>query len=68
MLYDILTMNGKQIIKKLQAEGWKLSHINGSHHMMAKGGYIVPVPVHGTKDVPIGTLLSIQRLSGVKLK
>ncbi|WP_396956770.1 type II toxin-antitoxin system HicA family toxin [Nitrosomonas sp.] len=50
-------MDGKEIIKKLEAEGWKLRRINGSHHIMGKDGKIVPVPVHGSKDIKIGTLL-----------
>lgn len=61
-------MNGKQVIKKLQVEGWKISRIRGSHYAMTKDGRTVPVPVHGTADIPIGTLLSIQKQTGVKLK
>lgn len=61
-------MNGKQIIKKLQAEGWVLDRVNGSHHMMRKDGKTVPVPVHGSKDVGIGLLSKIEKQSGIKLK
>ncbi len=61
-------MNGKDIIKKLQAQGWVLVRVNGSHHILSKGGQAVPVPVHGTKDVGAGLLASIARQTGVKLK
>lgn len=61
-------MNGKDIIKKLQAQGWVLSRIHGSHHIMGKGNQAVPVPVHGSKDVGAGLLASIARQTGVKLK
>ncbi len=61
-------MNGKEIIKKLKALGWKIKSINGSHHQMIKDGVKVTVPVHGTHDVKIKTLLSIEKQSGVKLK
>lgn len=61
-------MNGKDIIKKLQADGWRLDRINGSHHIMAKGGVAVPVPVHGNRDVGPGLVAAIARQSGVKLK
>lgn len=61
-------MNGKDIIKKLQAQGWVLVRINGSHHVLAKDGKAVPVPVHGTRDVGAGLLASITRQTGVKLK
>ena len=65
LLIYLCIMNGKQIIKKLQEEGWELTRIRGSHHTMKKDEYTVPVPAHGSSDVPIGTLLSIQRLTGV---
>jgi len=63
-------MNGKQVIAKLQAAGWTLARINGSHHIMEKDGMprSVPVPMHGTKDVGAGLLAEIQRQTGVTLK
>lgn len=61
-------MNGKEIIKKLKAQGWEIKSINGSHHQMIKDGVKVTVPVHGTQDAKIKTLLSIEKQSGVKLK
>ena len=60
-------MNGKEVIKTLQSAGWVLDRIT-RHHVMKKGGKTVPVPVHGSKDLPIGTLKSIERMTGVKLK
>ena len=61
-------MNGKQIITRLKAEGWKLDRVHGSHHIMVKDGRAVPVPVHGTRDVGAGLLAAIVRQTGVKLK
>ncbi len=61
-------MNGKEIIKRMMLEGWRLDRINGSHHIMTKDGRAVPVPVHGGKDVGIGLLSAIAKQSGVKLK
>ena len=58
-------MNGKEIIKKLKTLGWEIKSINGSHHQMIKDGVKVTVPVHGTHDVKIRTLLSIEKQSGV---
>lgn len=60
-------MKGTEIIKKLRENGWELDRIKGSHHIMKKGKQIVPVPVHGTKDIPTGTLKSIEKQTGVKL-
>ncbi|BBL34683.1 hypothetical protein Nstercoris_00925 [Nitrosomonas stercoris] len=61
-------MNGKEIITKLAMAGWRLYRINGSHHIMHKDGVSVSVPVHGSKDLRIGTVLSIGKQTGVKLK
>jgi predicted RNA binding protein YcfA (HicA-like mRNA interferase family) len=62
-------MNGKQVIAKLKAGGWTLRRINGSHHIMTDvdGARSVPVPVHGNRDLPAGTLAAIARVSGIKL-
>ena len=61
-------MNGRQTIAKLKTQGWVVSRINGSHHILAKDGLAVPVPVHGTRDLGAGLLAAIQRQTGVKLK
>ncbi|MGJ0517100.1 MAG: type II toxin-antitoxin system HicA family toxin [Methylomicrobium sp.] len=55
---------------KLKEEGWKLSRIEGSHHIMEKEGMPrgVPVPVHGSKDIGTGLIRAIERQTGVKLK
>ena len=64
----LIAMNGNEVIKKLQAAGWKLDRINGSHHIMMQGGKMVPVPVHGNRDLGPGLVASIARQTGVKLK
>jgi predicted RNA binding protein YcfA (HicA-like mRNA interferase family) len=61
-------MNGREIIAKLKAAGWKLDRIHGSHHVMSKDSKAVPVPVHGKCDVGPGLMAKIERQSGVKLK
>jgi predicted RNA binding protein YcfA (HicA-like mRNA interferase family) len=62
-------MKSRDIIRALEAKGWKLAQISGSHHQFRhptkKGRVTVP---HPTKDVPIGTLKSIEKQAGVKLK
>lgn len=59
----------RDIIKKLEENGWVLKRVTGSHHHfvhpMRDGKVTVPHPV---KDVPIGTLKNIERQSGVKLR
>ena len=52
-------MDGKEVIKLMKKNEWILDRINGSHHIMIKGKKTISVPVHGSKDIPKGTLNSI---------
>lgn len=62
-------MNSKEIIKALEADGWQNVAQKGSHmqfkHPTKPGRVTVP---HPAKDMPIGTLKSIEKQSGVKLR
>ncbi|HEU0196182.1 MAG TPA: type II toxin-antitoxin system HicA family toxin [Nevskiaceae bacterium] len=58
-------MNSNVVIRRLKADGWKRTHVAGSHHKFkhpTKPG-IVTVP-HPKKDLPIGTLRAIYRQAG----
>jgi predicted RNA binding protein YcfA (HicA-like mRNA interferase family) len=62
-------MSSGDVIAKLKADGWYEVRVKGSHHHFkhpTKPG-IVTVP-HPKRDIPKGTLASIQRQSGLKLK
>ena len=62
-------MNSREIIRLLEDDGWKLDRVNGSHHQYVhdtKTG-TVTVP-HPRKDFPKGTIRSIEKQSGVKLR
>lgn len=61
-------MNGKQVIRILGQNGFKEIRVRGSHHILAKDSIKVTVPVHGAADLKSGTLKSIEKQSGVKLK
>ncbi|CAN2048914.1 mRNA interferase HicA [Candidatus Magnetomoraceae bacterium gMMP-1] len=62
-------MNSKQVIKLLKKDEWFHVRTTGYHwhfrHSQKQG--IVTVP-HPKKDLPIGTLKSIQKQSGIKFK
>lgn len=63
----ITTMNSKQVIKRLESDGWYLARSNCSHHQFkhpAKPG-IVTVK-HPDSDIPAGTLNSIKKQAGWK--
>jgi predicted RNA binding protein YcfA (HicA-like mRNA interferase family) len=62
-------MHSRDVIRQLEHAGWQLKRVTGSHHHFThptrKGLVTVPHPV---KDLKIGTLRSIERQSGAKLK
>ena len=57
--------SGKDMVKVIESdsrfEGWR---DGGSSHRIARfgNGTTVPVPVHGNKDMPIGTKMKIIRI------
>lgn len=61
--------SSRDVIKAIEMDGWVLAKVEGSHHHFKHpekpGKVTVPHPV---KDMPIGTLKSIERQSGVKLR
>jgi len=62
-------MKSRDIIAAIEADGWRQARVTGSHHHFkhpTKPG-VVTVP-HTKSDLPIGTLFSIERVSGVKLR
>ena len=55
--------NSRQIIRRLEAEGWELISVKGSHHKFRKGASTVVVP-HPKKDLPAGTARNIAKMAG----
>jgi predicted RNA binding protein YcfA (HicA-like mRNA interferase family) len=64
-----VTMNSRDVIKKLEQNGWFEVAQAGSHkqfkHATKPGRVTVPSP---RKDVPLGTLRSIEKQAGIKLR
>ena len=60
-------MTGKQLKKILEEHGWVLDRISGSHHIMIReGSRAVPIPIHGTTDLPKGLVHGILKQAGIK--
>ena len=62
-------MNSKKIIKAIKKKGWVHIRTTGDHwhfHHPEKSG-IITVP-HPKKDIPIGTLKSIEKQANMKFK
>lgn len=62
-------MHSREIIKRIEADGWFRVSVEGDHwqfrHPTKPGKVTV---VHPARDLPIKTLRSIERQSGVKLR
>jgi predicted RNA binding protein YcfA (HicA-like mRNA interferase family) len=64
----IHTMQSREIINRLTADGWRKVAQKGSHvqfkHPTKSGRVTVP---HPKRDIPTGTLRSIEKQCGLKL-
>ena len=62
-------MNSREVISVLEADGWVEVARRGSHaqfkHPAKPGRVTVP---HPKRDLPVGTLRSIERQSGLMLR
>ncbi len=61
-------MNSREVISRLESDGWFLRRTKGSHRQYAhptKPGLVTVK--HPAKDYPKGTLKSIERQAGIKL-
>lgn len=60
-------MDSKSLIRTLEADGWYLDRVNGSHNIFKhpnKPGHL-SIP-HPKKDLPPGTLNQILKKAGLK--
>ncbi|HWD59607.1 MAG TPA: type II toxin-antitoxin system HicA family toxin [Stellaceae bacterium] len=63
-------MTAREIIRRLEADGWREVRSRGSHRQFrhpTKTG-LVTIAVHGNRDLKIRDLASIERQSGIKLR
>lgn len=62
-------MNSKVILRELLEDGWVLQRVTGSHHQFRhpmKPG-VVTVP-HPKRDLPVGTVRSIEKQAGLRFR
>lgn len=60
-------VTGKQLVKILEAQGWYVKRIRGSHHVLRHPSIpdAIPVPIHGNQAIKKGTLGNILRTAGI---
>jgi predicted RNA binding protein YcfA (HicA-like mRNA interferase family) len=63
-------MKSREVIRALEADGWREVRSKGSHRQFrhpTKAG-LVTIAVHGNRDLKVQDLASIERQSGLKLR
>jgi len=60
-------MKSSELIKKIEASGWALRSINGSHHIFINPdtGAHISIP-HPKKDLGVGLVNKILKQAGLK--
>ncbi len=54
-------VTGKEMVRFLERQGFGLVRVRGSHHYFERDSTHTTVPVHGNRNLKIGTLRSILR-------
>jgi len=63
----IPTMNSKQLIKQLEADGWTLRGVKGSHHIFTHPGKTGHISVpHPRQDLGVGLMHKLLKQAGLK--
>ena len=62
-------VSGPEMCRLVEANGWVLQRIKGSHHIYSKPGErkIISIPVHGNRDLKTGLASRIARDAGVEI-
>jgi len=63
-------MNYRDAKKILNANGWVLVRSNGSHHLFEKAGEErkANMPKHGSKDLSIGVIKDLEKVTGLSFR
>jgi predicted RNA binding protein YcfA (HicA-like mRNA interferase family) len=65
------TVSGKRVVQALTRAGFRVERIAGSHDLLvfpSDPSRTVMVPVHGNRDLKLGTLRSIIRQAGFSVE
>ena len=64
---NIHNIKSKEVVRILQKKGFVIKRQSGMHVIMRNNGNTVVVPVH-KEIIPIGTLKSIEKQSGINFR
>ena len=60
-------ITGKEMARLVQARGWTLARVKGSHHVFTKPGQRerIVIPIHGNHPLKIGLLKTLMKIAGL---
>jgi predicted RNA binding protein YcfA (HicA-like mRNA interferase family) len=63
----VIPLSGKELAKLVEAKGWILLRVNGSHHIYSKPGVNVrlSIPLHGSQKLKFGLQRHLMKLAGL---
>ena len=63
-------VSGFELAKAVQARGWKLARIHGSHHIFTMAGRRerIVTPIHGNRPLKIGLLRALMKIAELEEK
>lgn len=63
-------MTSRKVEKELRKNGWVLVRVVGSHYQYKNIHYsmTVVIPNHGSKDLSIGVLKNLEKITGLSLR
>ena len=61
-------ISGQELAKLVEARGWMLLRIHGSHHIYGKSGSNVrlSIPIHGNENLKRGLAAHLIKLAGIE--
>lgn len=61
------SISGKEFVRLLEIEGWRLLRTNGSHHIYGKSGRIerLSVPIHGNRPLKLGLFKHLVKVAAL---
>jgi predicted RNA binding protein YcfA (HicA-like mRNA interferase family) len=61
-------LSGKELAKLLEARGWELARVQGSHHVYRKAGRVerISIPIHGSQTLKIGLQRHLMKIAGIE--
>jgi len=60
-------MNSKELIRLIEAKGWRLARVSGSHHIFCRDEHEGHISIpHPRKDLGIGLTEKIKKQAGLR--